>query len=163
MSTREIEALEAAIGDPREGLPEDVFLFVSRLVPLINVDLLIQDGRGRTLLTWREDEFFGAGWHVPGGVIRYRETAAARVQACAREELGAEVSFDPGPLFVMEMIRDKRDRGHAVSLLYRCRLLSPPEPAREAGPGIPSTGTWRWHDKPPADLLDAQSQYARFF
>jgi colanic acid biosynthesis protein WcaH len=35
--------------------------------------------KGRTLLTWRDDESFGAGWHVPGGIIRYKETAADRI------------------------------------------------------------------------------------
>lgn len=38
-----IAPLEAAIGDPCQGLPEEVFLFVSRVTPMINVDLLIQD------------------------------------------------------------------------------------------------------------------------
>src|SRR5262245_58107346 len=93
-----IATLESTLGDPRLGLPEDLFLFVSRLVPLINVDLLIQDGHGGTLLTWRDDEFFGSGWHVPGGIIRYKEAAADRIRACAREELGAEVSFEAVPL-----------------------------------------------------------------
>ena len=126
MSTHEIAALEAAINDPRKGLPEDLFLFVSRIIPLINVDLLIQDGRGRTLLTWRDDEFFGAGWHMPGGVIRFQETAAERVRACARQELGSDVSSEPAPLFVMESIGMQHTRGHSVSLLFRC---TPSEPA----------------------------------
>jgi hypothetical protein len=52
--------------DPRSGLPEELFLFVSRLVPMVNVDLFISDDQGRVLLTWRDDEIFGAGWHVPG-------------------------------------------------------------------------------------------------
>ena len=67
-----IAALEAEIGDPRHGLPEEVFRLVSRLTALINVDLLIQDEGRRTLLTWRDDEFYGAGWHIPGGIIRYK-------------------------------------------------------------------------------------------
>ena len=121
-----IEALEAAIGDPRRGLPEDVFRFVSRITPLINVDLLIQDDRSRTLLTWRDDEFFGPGWHVPGGIIRYKESAADRLRACAREELGADVSFDPAPLLVSETIRAENTRGppHLAPL-----PLPAPEPA----------------------------------
>ena len=68
-----IETLEAAIGDPKRGLPEDVFLFVSRIIPLIAVDLLIQDDRSRTLLTWRDDEFYGPGWHAPGGIEAQRQ------------------------------------------------------------------------------------------
>ena len=91
----------------------------------INVDLLIQDDRSRTLLTWRDDEFFGPGWHVPGGIIRYKESAADRIRACAREELGADVSSDAAPLLVLERIGDQDTSGHHISLLYRCRLLEP--------------------------------------
>ena len=148
---------------PGRVCPKTCFFSSAVSCPLINVDLLIQDGRGRTLLTWRDDEFFGAGWHVPGGVIRFQETAAERVRACAREELGADVSSEPAPIFVMESIGAQLTRGHSVSLLFRCTLLSPPDPARKAGPGTPAAGTWRWHDTPPADLLDVQRQYARFF
>jgi ADP-ribose pyrophosphatase YjhB (NUDIX family) len=160
---RAVSILESALGDPRDGLPEDVFLFVSRLTPLINVDLLIQDDRGRTLLTWRSDEFFGVGWHVPGGIIRYKETIADRIRACAREELGANVSFDPAPLLVSETIRAQSSRAHFISLLYRCGLLNPLDNAKLAGPRTPSSGEWRWHDACPSDLLDVHRHYAQFF
>src|SRR5438105_4861558 len=63
-----VQGLGCPLGDTGAGLPPEVFLFLSRVTPLLNVDLLIQDDRGRTLLTWRDDEFFGAGWHVPGGI-----------------------------------------------------------------------------------------------
>lgn len=158
-----VSTLESALADRREGLPSEVFLFVSRITPLINVDLLIRDDRGRTLLTWRDDEFFGAGWHVPGGIIRYKELAADRVRACARLELSAEVTFDPTPVLVSETIRDQRDRGHFISLLFRCRLLGPPDEARRASSDRPSPGEWRWHDVAPPDLLEVQRQYARLF
>ncbi|HEV2202238.1 MAG TPA: NUDIX domain-containing protein [Bryobacteraceae bacterium] len=159
----DLAQLESALPDPRLGLPEDVFLFVSRITPLINVDLLIQDDAGRTLLTWRDDEFFGAGWHVPGGIIRHGELAADRVRACAVEELGAEVSFEPAPIFVSETIREERTRGHFVSLLYRCRLLGPPAERLRAKAAQAGVGQWCWHSGRPADLLAVQSQYARFF
>jgi ADP-ribose pyrophosphatase YjhB (NUDIX family) len=158
-----IDALETALGDCRRGLPEEVFLFVSRITPLINVDLLIQDDRGRTLLTWRDDEFFGPGWHVPGGIIRYKESAGDRIRACACDELGADVSCDQPPLLVSETIRAQGTRGHFISLLFRCRLLSPPDDARRAASDPPSPGHWRWHDRCPPDLLEAQGQYVRFF
>jgi ADP-ribose pyrophosphatase YjhB (NUDIX family) len=158
-----ISTVESALGDPHDGLPGDVFLFVSRITPLINVDLLIQDDRGRTLLTWRDDEFFGPGWHVPGGIIRYKESGADRIHACAREELGADVSCDPQPILVSETIRARTTRGHFISLLFRCRLLRAPDSARRAGADPPSPGQWRWHDSCPPDLLEAQAQYARFF
>ena len=161
--TDSITTLEAAAGDARLGLPEDVFRFVSRLTPLINVDLLIKDDRSRTLLTWREDEFFGPGWHVPGGIIRYKESAAERIRACARAELGADVASDPAPLLVMENTGAQDTRGHHISLLYRCRLLTPPDEARRSASDPPSPGQWRWHEGPPRELLDEQRDYARFF
>jgi colanic acid biosynthesis protein WcaH len=157
-----LAAIEAAVGWAGGGLPEDVFQFVSRLTPLINVDLLIRDDRGRTLLTWRDDEFFGTGWHVPGGIIRYKETAADRIRACARGELGADVSFEPTPLFVAETIRQDATRGHFISLLFRCRLTSSLDEAKRGG-SRPRPGGWQWHDRCPDDLLDVQRQYARFF
>ena len=129
---------------------------------MINVDLLIQDDRGRTLLTWRDDKFFGAGWHIPGGVIRYKETAADRVRACAKLELGADVAFDPLPILVSETIREEATRGHLISLLYQCSLLSSPDEARRAK-NPPGAGEWDWHDQCPQDLLGVQRQYVRFF
>jgi colanic acid biosynthesis protein WcaH len=156
-----ISALESAIGDPHDGLPPDVFLFVSRIAPLINVDLLIQDPDGRTLLTWRDDQFYGPGWHVPGGIIRYRESTVERIRACAREELDAGVSSDPAPLLVSETFRRERTRGHFISLLYRCRLLSAPDAARHAT-SEPRSGQWRWHARRPPNLLEEQRSYAQF-
>ena len=157
-----IASLEATLPETRAGLPEDVLQFVSRLTPLVNVDLLIQDDRRRTLLTWRDDERFGAGWHVPGGLIRLKERASVRIRACAREELGADVESDAGPIFVLEGISEEPTRGHHVSLLYRCRLLGPPDQSRCAASDPPRAGQWRWHDRCPPDLLREQAAYARF-
>lgn len=42
---------------------------------MVNVDLLIKNvSSNETLLTWREDEYYGPGWHVPGGIVRFKET-----------------------------------------------------------------------------------------
>ena len=158
-----ITALEAAIGDPRRGLPEEVFRFASRITPLVNVDLLIKDDRSRTLLTWRDDEFYGPGWHVPGGIIRYKESFADRIRACARAELGADVSCEPAPLLVLDDVGGQETRGHHISLLFRCRVLSAPDESRRAASDPPLSGHWRWHDGCPTDLIEAQRQYARFF
>jgi colanic acid biosynthesis protein WcaH len=158
-----LKALEDAIGDARRGLPENVFRFVSRITPLINVDLLIKDDGSRTLLTWRDDEFYGPGWHVPGGIIRYKERAIARILACARAELGAEVSSEPAPLMVLEDVTGQDTRGHHISLLYRCRLLTQPDAARWSASGPPSSGQWRWHAACPPDLIAEQRPYTPFF
>ena len=158
-----IKAIEAAVGDARNGLPDDIFRFVSRLTPLVTVDLLIKDDRSRTLLTWRDDEFFGPGWHLPGGIVRYKETAADRIRACARQELGAEIECEPAPLLVNQDIAGGETRGHHISLLYRCRLLSPADASLRAVSDPPAAGQWRWHDEVPRDLLEEQRAYTRFF
>jgi colanic acid biosynthesis protein WcaH len=157
-------ALDAWVAEPEGGLPLELFRFFSRFMPLVNVDLLIQDERRRTLLTWREDETYGAGWHVPGGIIRYKETAEDRIRETARRELGTEVAFDAEPFAVEQAIEpDRRERGHFVSLVYRCRLLGPPDPALGYERGEPRRDQWAWHAACPPDLIAAQAPYRRFF
>src|ERR1035438_77144 len=63
-----------------------------------------------SLLTWRQDATFGAGWHVPGGIISYKEAAGERIRATARRELGTEVAFDPEPV-AGEQFMDPDRRG----------------------------------------------------
>jgi ADP-ribose pyrophosphatase YjhB (NUDIX family) len=99
-----IAALESGLEREKSGLPEPVFRFISRHTPLVCVDLLIQDRHGRSLLTWRDDEYFGSGWHLPGGVVRFKESRAERILAVGRAELGAEVSFEPVPLAIQEFV-----------------------------------------------------------
>jgi len=146
------------------GLNHDLFVFVSRLTPLVNVDLLIQDLHHGTLLTWRHDETYGPGWHVPGGIIRYKETAESRIQLTARRELGVDVEFDPEPILVHQAIDPlRRERGHLLSMLYRCRLLGPPAEHLSHAAGEPRPGQWAWHAACPPDLLAEQHHYRRFF
>jgi colanic acid biosynthesis protein WcaH len=155
--------LDAWVGEPKDGLPEEFFLFLSRYTPLVNVDLLIQH-EGRTLLTWRQDETYGAGWHVPGGIIRYRETAEYRIHATARRELGVDVAFEAEPIALEQVITPgHRERAHFVSLVYRCRLLGPPDPTLRYVAGTPKRDQWAWHDGCPPDLIEAQAHYRRLF
>jgi ADP-ribose pyrophosphatase YjhB (NUDIX family) len=158
-----IRQLDCQIDIEAGGLPEEVFLFVSRVTPLVNVDLLIQDDDGRTLLTWRSDRFYGPGWHVPGGIIRYKETAADRICICAEQELGAAVKFDAWPIHVHENVDPNRsDRGHFISMLYRCRLVSDLDQQRRYSPEGPLPDQWLWHDRCPENLIRQQRAYAAF-
>jgi ADP-ribose pyrophosphatase YjhB (NUDIX family) len=158
-----IRTLETSIADPRVGLPEEVFLFISRLTPMVNVDLLVRE-RGRVLLTWRDDPLEPApGWHVPGGIIRFKETAADRIRAVASLELGAGVRWDPIPLAVREVIeRERKDRGHFISVLYRCELTGDLDPHRRFSGGHPAPGQWAWHSRCPDDLIAVHDGYRRY-
>lgn len=161
---RVITELESFTPAPEQGLPEPVFLLLSRLTPLVSVDLLIRDERGRTLLTWRDDKSYGPGWHVPGGIVRYGEKAATRIHQVARLELGAEVDFEPIPLSLQELLKPKaRERGHIISMLYRCRLLSAPFARLSFDPAAPRPGQWLWHDRCPDNLIQEQRAYEPYF
>jgi colanic acid biosynthesis protein WcaH len=147
---------------PGQDLPEELFLFISGVTPLVNVDLLIKDEQNRTLLTWRDDVWYGAGWHIPGGVIRYKEHAQQRIHKVAEQELGCSVTADAVPIVIVESFSPHRERGHFVSLLYRCRLTSSPAASLEAR-ATPQRGQWRWHSEAPPDLLAVQQSYTQFF
>jgi ADP-ribose pyrophosphatase YjhB (NUDIX family) len=158
-----LDAIQAYVPDPGAGLPEELFLFVSSITPLVNVDLLIQDEAGRTLLTWRQDAFYGPGWHVPGGVIRFQEAAAERIRAVGRQELGVEVEPDPTPVAMHEMIDPgRRSRGHSIALLYCCRLLGPLSETHRASSSTPRPGQWAWHQTCPNNLIAEHHVYRKF-
>lgn len=158
-----INSLESLIKNPKEGLPEEVFLFVSRITPLVNVDLLIKNEKGETLLTWREDKYYGPGWHIPGGIIRYKEKIEDRIKAVAKNELGIRVKFKKEPIAINEVICPKRkERGHFISLLYKCKLISKlPEELKYQG-GKPRAGQWAWHNKCPKNIISVHKMYKKF-
>jgi ADP-ribose pyrophosphatase YjhB (NUDIX family) len=158
-----IASLETLAPEPNRGLPEPLFLMVSRLTPLVGIDLLVRDSAGRTLLTWRHDEFYGPGWHVPGGILRHGERMAERIYEVARLELGADVDFEQSALSVTELLRQNTaGRGHIVSLLYRCRLLDKPDARLRFDPNIPKPGHWHWHEGCPDNLIEEQRPYERY-
>lgn len=158
-----IDLLESLIKDPSKGLPEDVFLFISRITPLINVDLLIKNEDNHTLLTWREDGYYEPGWHIPGGIIRYKETVGDRIKAVAASELRAEVTFKKDILAINETILSSRkNRAHGISLLYDCKLIGDPDKNLRSGKGIPKPGEWAWHDKCPDNIIPVHEMYRKF-
>ncbi len=158
-----VDALMSCIDDPTVGLPEEIFLFASSIVPLVNVDLLIKDDAGRTLLTWREDKYSGAGWHIPGGIIRYKEMLADRIAKVAETELSAELTPDHELIAVFEFhIMDRQERAHFISFLYQCTLaVNPAESLRYVG-GNPKHGQWCWFEGAPEDLLSCHRVYEEY-
>ena len=150
----ELHNILSKVGNAREGLPEDVFLLVSQLTPLVNVELLIKDEEKGTLLTWRHDEFYGPAWHLPGGIVRFKELASTRIKKVAKSELGATVSFDIKPIEVNEIMNKNRDiRGHFISLLYSCKLTSTLNKNSEFKEENPINGYWRWFKDCPDNLV----------
>ena len=157
-----LQKVIAQIEDPHQGLPQEVFYFVSQLTPMVNVDLLIQNKAGQTLLTWRDDKFYGPAWHIPGGIIRFKEKIEDRIAKVADTELGCKVKFDEQPISVTPLVSSSRNvRGHFISLLYSCELVSPPDIKRQYVGEKPYAGQWSWHDCAPNDLLSAHEHFRR--
>ena len=144
--------------DAANGIGEDLYLAISQLTPSINVDLIIKsDDRLKTLLTWRDDRYYGPGWHVPGGVIRFKEKMLARVHKVAEKELQRHLSSVNGPIGFHEMFNQTRDiRGHFISFVYEVTLAEPPA-ADQGASKVPTNGQWQWFETCPENLISNQS------
>ncbi len=160
-----VQTLRNADINSEEGLPEELFLLVSSLVPLPNVDLLIVGDDNRILLTRRRDSFFENSWHIPGGTMRYGESFEHAIKSTALRELKSSVSFDDEPIAVKNVIRGlnnrqeyPRERGHNVAILYRCFL--PQDYVIDNGELTEKdNGYIKWFDFLPDDFMSIQNVY----
>ncbi|OGK10590.1 NUDIX hydrolase [Candidatus Roizmanbacteria bacterium RIFCSPHIGHO2_01_FULL_35_10] len=155
-----IEILEKYVSDPSKGLPDEVFFYISRTTPLVNVDLLIKDENGRTLLSWRDDEYTGKGWHIPGGIIRFKETLETRIKKVAKLEIGVDVQFNSIPIVINQIINKHNTRGHFISILYKCFLSKNFFKNKKLSEN--NIGYLMWHDNCPNDLLKSQEIYREY-
>ena len=156
------EALKL-IPNSKAGLPQEAFYFVSQLTPMINVDLLVKNKLGQTLLTWRDDKFYGPAWHIPGGIIRFKEKIEDRINKVAENELGCEVKFCTTPLDIREMMNKDRDiRGHFISMLYSCEIVGNPDNLKRSLDNNPQHGQWAWHEEAPQNLLRVHEPFRKF-
>lgn len=164
-----LQELKKAIAEegvnPPNGLPLDLFEFNTTLLPFVNVDLLIENDKGQILLSWRNDAHYGAGWQIPGGIIRMMETIDECIQKTAIREIGCKVIYEKEPISVHEnIIREYREglsnqleRAHNIALLYKCRV---PEGYIIDNCGREETdeGFLKWIDKLPNNLLKCHKQ-----
>ena len=155
------EAMNEEGVDPRNGLPLDLFEFSTTLLPFVNVDLLVQNNKEQILLSWRNDNHYGTGWQIPGGIIRMMETIDDRIQKTAVREIGCRVEYDPAPIVVHENIMKNHreglqnylERAHNIALLYSCRVPYD-YVINNGGKSEDDEGYLRWFDKFPDNLLE---------
>jgi len=112
---------------PSKGVGEELFLFLSTMVPIINVDVLVVSPQREVLLSWRSDTHCGCVWHLHGGCIRFQESIESCLHRTAVTEFGSDVSIFK-LMGIHEGIADKsnlknpKERSHFISLLYQCEL-----------------------------------------
>ena len=148
------------------GLGKDLFVFISSLTPIVNVDLLVYNSKGQFILSRRNDAHCGIGWHVPGGCIRFKESIESRIRKVAESELNlTDFQFDKEPLKVFEIICNEHrnidnqdERAHFVTLVYKCYA---PDSYHIDNKGKTESDSnyLKWFDKLPDDLLDIQQCY----
>ena len=162
-----IKKIESHIENPSKGLPEDIFYFVGRLTPYINVDLLVKNDLGQTLLSWRDETSFnnnvGSGWHIPGGIIRFQEDISNRISEVAFHEMGGILSsHSEQPLTVNQVLdRKAKNRSHFISLLYQCSLKDSYEiDNKNLKEG--DVGFLKWHTGVPKNLLRNHYIYKKY-
>lgn len=170
-----MEELEATISRLRQiikeqgldftkGLPESLFVFATTLMPVINIDILASNEKGEVLLTWRDDKFYGQGWHIPGGCIRIRESVDDRVRITALTELGTKVNYKKEDMIVREYMEgsrpwldDELERCHNISLLFPATV--PKDYVIDnKGKKEHDVGYIKWFNCIPEDLLDAHKK-----
>ena len=157
-----IQQLRSLNLDAKDGLDEDLFLLVSSLVPIANVDMLITNESGQILLSYRSDEFYGESWHIPGGCMRFGETFEHRLIETSKKELGCIIEFDAEPLAVRNVLRGPNpnqehpnERGHNVAILFNCRLPKDFVITNE-GKKQNENGYLKWFDTLPDTFLNIQ-------
>lgn len=152
-----------------DGLSKDLFLLISSLTPIPNVDLFIQNSENQILLSRRNDPYYGKGWHVPGGCIRFGERMEERIQKNALEELKSLVTFETTPLTICDILPkpnvdllNPRVRGHNITILFRCQLPTNYQ-IDNSGYMPDAQGYLKWFDDIPNDLLAIQHVYDPIF
>jgi ADP-ribose pyrophosphatase YjhB (NUDIX family) len=160
-----VRSIDEIVLDAKSGLRDDLFYLVSRLTPLVNVDLLIKNNKNEILLTWRADKYYGPGWHIPGGIIRFKERWETRIHAVAARELNAKVTAPDQPIAIKQLFAPQRDvRGHFISLLFECQLLTALDEERRAGnENTRKNGDWLWHRTYPNDMIWQHKIYEDVF
>lgn len=160
-----IETLRKAINNPKNGLPEDIFLFATEITPMVNVDLLVRGSDDRILLAWRNDQWWGQGWHVPGGILRLKETFEERIRLTAIKEFGTEVLWRADPIEIKPIIVDRfKQRGHFITFVYECQIPSNYDISIfNSSLRINDTGFLKWHSSYPEDMLRCHDFYRKYF
>ena len=161
-----IHKLVSKIINPENGLGRRLLLFISQMTPLVNVELIVRTNNGLyTLLVFRDDQFYGPGWHLPGGIIRYKEKVEIRVKKTLFSELNIlEKDIDYikflAPFEIID--RNREVRGHFISLLFIVKLKEIRQYIKYDHKAHYSNGDVSFHLKAPSDLIKEHYKYKKF-
>jgi len=114
-------------------LGRDELAEVVKNVPLVSIDLVVENNEGEILVGLRKNEPARNFWFVPGGRILKDERIAEAFERIAYDELGIDLAFEHARfLGVFEYLyptnfTEKEDFGtHYVVLAYEIRIGQTP-------------------------------------
>jgi len=100
----------------KEVWPKAIFDSLVKHVTFVACECAVIDSHGALLLTWRDDQFW-KGWHIPGGLLRYKESFLTRIRATLKRETGLTVIRAK----LLDVYNYQNDpRGHSISMLFLC-------------------------------------------
>lgn len=135
---------------------------------VVDVHLILRDGRGRVLLAERASTGYADGWiHMPGGKLEDGETAHAAAIREALEELGVKV--DPDDVEFVTVVHHRSPQSETrVGFFFTTRTWAGDpvnaEPDKCAGllwadPAAPPDNTWPYSRAGLAQLLTGGVPY----
>jgi len=140
--------------------PEYFEKHITTVVPIINVDLIVIDNNRRILLSYRDDDNC-KGWHIPGRILRFKESLNEAIIRCALLELG-EVPYCTTFIDFIEFINDTETRGHFMSFAYQVSMdLNYDCNIYNTGKSETSNGFLKWFSEWPEDLIEGHKIYKR--
>jgi colanic acid biosynthesis protein WcaH len=126
-------------------IPDVLYQTVCQLVPILCVDLVIEDD-GKYLLVKREKEPLRGRWWVPGGRVIKGETLLEAAHRKAAQELGIIIT-PPHPIGYFEAHFNRRRAAgnkHTVSIVMAARSQSPAIRLDD------QSSAWRWSQELPS-------------
>lgn len=129
-------------------IPEDLYKRILSVMPIICVDVVIQNGKGKYLLVQRKNEPLKGEWWVIGGRILHGESVRDACVRKTREEVGLAIA-DLRLLGLYEDLFDKNsfqvpEPYHTLSLVFETRVTMVQDIQLDS-----HHSAWNWFDRLP--------------
>jgi len=122
LTPKEIRDIVRILKKVKLPAPYPVFIALCKSVPMVAVNLAVMPDKDHVLLTYRKDEFYDS-WHIPGSILRYKESPEDAIKRVCCKELSVKIK----KLQFVGYFNDYDVRGHELVLLYVARPINKPK------------------------------------
>jgi ADP-ribose pyrophosphatase YjhB (NUDIX family) len=124
-----------SMNHPPGFIPDELYNQIFSHVPRLCVDLVVRDDTmSKVLLIRRAIPPYENQWHLPGGMIRFKETLADAVSRIAQKEFALEATVDRliGYCEIMDDDLGPDKPRHSVSIVVSVLTSGVPQVTRES-------------------------------